>query len=100
MKRVCISAFCLAVLGLVITFFTFSACEVGLGESVDTQAPKIAITYPEGKSVVCDMFVLAGECSDDQNVASVSVTVQDAENNPVDYVVAAPKIEAAADGGG
>ena len=78
----------------------FSACEVGLGEAVDTEAPKIAVSYPAGKSVIRDWFVLAGECSDDQSVAAVTVSVMDSEGNPVDCPFAAPVVEVSADGTG
>ena len=45
--------------------FMFFSCEVGLGEAIDTEAPKITINYPESKAIVRDSFVLAGTCSDD-----------------------------------
>ena len=35
-----------AVLFILLSVFILS-CEVGLGESVDTEAPKISITYPD-----------------------------------------------------
>lgn len=70
------------------------SCEVGLGESVDTEAPKISITYPDAKSVIKDRFVLAGECSDDRMVTSVQVTILDSANKPVTgYELKAPVVE-------
>ena len=55
----------------------FSSCNsnVGLGESVDTEAPKVAIEYPPANAVVRQHFILAGTCSDDRGVARVEVTI-------------------------
>ena len=82
-----------AVLFILFSVFILS-CEVGLGESVDTEAPKISITYPDAKSVIKDRFVLAGECSDDRMVSSVQVTILDSANKPVTgYELKAPVVE-------
>ncbi len=82
-----------AVLFILLSVFILS-CEVGLGESVDTEAPKISITYPDAKSVIKDRFVLAGECSDDRMVTSVQVTILDSANKPVTgYELKAPVVE-------
>ncbi|WP_287046281.1 hypothetical protein [Treponema sp.] len=87
-----------AVLFILLSVFILS-CEVGLGESVDTEAPKISITYPDAKSVIKDRFVLAGECSDDRMVTSVQVTILDSSNNPVTgYELKAPVVESAKSG--
>ena len=87
-----------AVLFILLSVFILS-CEVGLGESVDTEAPKISITYPDAKSVIKDRFVLAGECSDDRMVSSVQVTILDSSNNPVTgYELKAPVVESAKSG--
>lgn len=53
-----------------------TACNVGLGESVDTAAPKAAITYPPEGAVIRDSFVLAGTCSDDKGIESIKVTIK------------------------
>ena len=63
--------------------FIFFSCEVGLGEAVDTEAPKITIDYPESKAIVRDSFVLAGTCSDDIAVTKVVVSILDEENKTV-----------------
>lgn len=87
-----------AVLFILLSVFILS-CEVGLGESVDTEAPKISITYPDAKSVIKDRFVLAGECSDDRMVSSVQVTILDSANKPVTgYELKAPVVESAKSG--
>lgn len=59
----------------------FNACDVGLGESVDTTPPTISITYPPASAVVRDEFILAGTCADDKGVGVVSVTVKNTETN-------------------
>ena len=63
--------------------FIFFSCEVGLGEAVDTEAPKLTIDYPEAKAIVRDGFVLAGTCSDDIAVTKVVVSILDEENKTV-----------------
>ena len=63
--------------------FMFFSCEVGLGEAVDTEAPKLTIDYPEAKAIVRDGFVLAGTCSDDIAVTKVVVSILDEENKTV-----------------
>lgn len=57
------------------------ACSVGLGESVDTEVPKIEITYPPASSAVRDWFYLAGNCSDDKGVDSIVVSAKNISTN-------------------
>ena len=85
---------CLPAVLFILLSVCILSCEVGLGESVDTEAPKISITYPDAKSVIKDRFVLAGECSDDRMVSSVQVTILDSSNKPVTgYELKAPVVE-------
>lgn len=62
-------------------FMLFFACSVGLGESVDTEVPKIEITYPPASSPVRDWFLLAGTCSDDKGVDSITVSAENISTN-------------------
>lgn len=64
-------------------FMLLFACSVGLGESVDTEVPKIEITYPPASSPVRDWFYLAGTASDDKGVASVSVSAENISTNEI-----------------
>lgn len=64
-------------------FMLFFACSVGLGESVDTEVPKIEITYPPASCAVRDWFCLAGTASDDKGVASVSVSAENISTNEI-----------------
>lgn len=64
-------------------FMLFFACSVGMGESVDTEVPKIEITYPPASSPVRDWFYLAGTASDDKGVASVSVSAENISTNEI-----------------
>ena len=78
--------------------FIFFSCEVGLGEAVDTEAPKITIDYPESKAIVRDSFVLAGTCSDDIAVTKVVVSILDEENKTVtNYDFTQPVVETTID---
>lgn len=62
-------------------FMFFFACSVGLGESVDTEVPKIEITYPPASRAVRDWFLLAGTCSDDKGVDSITVSAENISTN-------------------
>lgn len=58
---------------LLVLVFSFFSCEVGLGESVDTEPPKIEVVSPKAGSIVRDKFTISGTCSDEQRVQSVQV---------------------------
>lgn len=62
-------------------FMLFFACSVGLGESVDTEVPKVEITYPPASSAVRDWFYLAGNCSDDKGIDSIVVSAKNISTN-------------------
>lgn len=62
-------------------FSILFSCSVGLGESVDTEVPKVEITYPPASSAVRDWFYLAGNCSDDKGVDSISVSAKNISTN-------------------
>lgn len=62
-------------------FMLLFACSVGLGESVDTEVPKVEITYPPASSAVRDWFYLAGNCSDDKGVDSIVVSAKNISTN-------------------
>lgn len=62
-------------------FMLFFACSVGLGESVDTEVPKVEITYPPASRAVRDWFLLAGTCSDDKGVDSITVSAENISTN-------------------
>lgn len=55
---------------------TIFSCEIGMGSAVDTDIPKVGISYPPKSSIIRDSFVVAGECSDDLALESVNVTVE------------------------
>lgn len=67
-----------------ISILTFSSCEVGLGESVDTENPSVEITYPPNGSVIRGAFTFAGVCADDKGVSKVLVTVR--KNDDANFV--------------
>ena len=67
------------IIGTVLTavfIFIFFSCEIGLGESVDTETPGGAITSPEVDAVIRDTFAIKGSWTDDGNVSSVSITLK------------------------
>ena len=67
-----------------ISILIFSSCEVGLGESVDTENPSVEITYPPNGSVIRGSFTFAGVCADDKGVSKVFVTVR--KNDDANFV--------------
>ena len=61
-----------------------SSCgeDSGLGATIDTEAPKLEITYPaESGIAIRDSFILYGTCSDDKSVARVAVSVKSLEKS-------------------
>lgn len=67
----------------------FVSCDVGLGESVDTIAPTVAINYPPLASVIRDKFVFQGNWADDKGVSLVTVQVIDTSSKKTVETVAA-----------
>lgn len=66
---------------IISAFLLLFSCSVGLGESVDTEVPKVEITYPPASSSVRDWFYLAGNCSDDKGVDSITVSAKNISTN-------------------
>ena len=52
------------------------SCEIGLGSSVDTEAPALYILNPPVDSIIRDSFLLSGSYTDDGTVVSVSAKLQ------------------------
>ena len=65
--------------GTVLVIFASCGEDAGLGASVDTEAPKIEITYPPSSSIIRENFILAGTCNDDMGVSSVKITITNSE---------------------
>lgn len=66
---------------LSLTAFLSCGADAGLGSSVDTESPKIAITYPPAAAKIRDTFIFAGTCSDDKGVKTVEVTIKNLDNS-------------------
>ena len=62
----------------VLSFVFFSACEIGLGSSVDVEAPKIefADSTVESGAVVRDAFAVCGKWTDDGSIGSITATLK------------------------
>ncbi len=56
-------------------FVSVPSCEVGLGSSVDTEAPKLTIDYPPLGAKIMGRFLLAGSWNDDKKVSCVDVEI-------------------------
>lgn len=81
LKTVCISVVAFVFTGAGFLFWSCNS-NVGLGSSVDTEAPKVSIEYPPSNAIVRDAFILAGECSDDRGVEKVEVTIANSGGSP------------------
>lgn len=79
-KIVFIFLSCCAFAGLL-----FAACDVGLGEAVDTQPPVVEITYPPVDSVIMEAFQMSGTCSDETSLASINLKFQDINDSSNTY---------------
>lgn len=76
------------VLSVLALFMTMS-CDIGLGEAVDTQEPKLDISYPPISAVVRGDFVLGGNWSDDNEVASINIEVKRADTKETKFTTSA-----------
>lgn len=74
--------------------FVLLSCgeDAGLGSTVDTEAPKLSISYPPAAAYVRGEFVFAGTCSDDKGVTRVEVTVKNLDTGKT-YDTVFAKIE-------
>lgn len=61
----------------------FTGCEIGLGSAVDTQPPVVDVEAPGASDNIRDAFVMSGTCSDEQGVASVSVSLKNVSTKKV-----------------
>src|SRR5574344_755816 len=64
-----------------LALLTAISCEVGLGASVDTEAPTLDITYPPASAVIRGTFTLAGTCGDDKGVSGIAITIRNVSTN-------------------
>ena len=70
---------------LVIIPALFSACDVGLGEAVDTEKPTVSIEYPSNNVVIKEDFVISGKCHDDTSIKSVKVLFQNTSRSEFSF---------------
>lgn len=76
-----ILSFLIAFSALVLTGIYVSGCQVGLGEAVDTQPPKLAINEePKTGYVFRGQFTLSGTSSDETSLAGVTLTFKNLSN--------------------
>ena len=61
----------------------FTACDIGLGGAVDTEAPSGAITSPGVDAVIRGTFGLKGTWQDDGTVSSVKITLKNTNTESV-----------------
>lgn len=66
---------------VIATFVCVLSCNVGLGESVDTEPPTVSVLYPPESSVIRDSFILSGKTDDDKEVKEVQIIVKEINGN-------------------
>lgn len=71
---------------LIVFGVCFSSCQVGLGEAVDTQPPKLEIEYPPTNSVIRQAFMVEGSASDETSLNSVILSFQNIDDKTKDPV--------------
>lgn len=70
-----------AFLFVIATFLCVLSCNVGLGESVDTEPPTVSVLYPPESSIIRDSFILSGKTEDDKEVKEVKIIVKEINGN-------------------
>ena len=57
------------------------SCEIGLGASVDTEAPTLEIANPPSDAIIRDSFAVSGSWKDDGSISSVTMEMVRLDNN-------------------
>lgn len=68
------------VLFVLVALGSFTTCDIGLGNSVDTKPPKVSIDYPPPTSVIKGSFIIAGKATDETALKNVTVTIRNISN--------------------
>lgn len=69
---------CLTALFFVFAIF-FNACNVGLGEVIDLEAPVLKLTSHKDNDTVPGSFTLTGEASDNDGISIITIDFEDSE---------------------
>lgn len=73
--------FILGALAALSIFVFFPTCEIGLGESVDTEPPTGEITSPGVNAVIRDAFAIQGTWKDEATIKQVSIELKYTSEN-------------------
>ena len=60
------------------SFFVFAACEIGLGEAVDLEAPVVKLTSHKDNDSVAQTFRLSGTASDNEDLTQITIDFEEA----------------------
>ena len=63
----------------ILTLIILSACQVGLGESVDLEAPAVKLTSHALSDYVAANFTLVGTVTDNESISSLTVDFEEAD---------------------
>ncbi|MBQ7752353.1 MAG: hypothetical protein IJR80_01690, partial [Treponema sp.] len=64
-------------------FVMFSACDIGLGGAVDTEAPTGTIETPPVNAIIRDSFAVKGTWKDDGSISAVTLSLKNINTNKV-----------------
>ena len=60
-----------------VILFSFISCQIGLGEAIDLQPPKVQLTSHNDNDSVAQTFTLKGTASDNYGVESIYINFED-----------------------
>ena len=66
-----------------VPFILFMGCEIGLGESVDTEPPKVLVSAPSADYIIRDKFTMSGTWSDDGALSGIGVVLKNSSTHDV-----------------
>ena len=67
----------LKAIGILLFSILLVTCDVGLGPSIDTEAPELTIASPSASAILKGKFSLSGTVSDDGTISSVVVKLKE-----------------------
>ncbi len=66
-----------------VPFLSLMGCEIGLGESVDTEPPKVSVTAPSADYIIRDKFTMSGTWSDDGALSGIGIVLKNSSTHDV-----------------
>ena len=79
--------YCIFSTFILFTMFLFATCEIGLGSSVDTEAPVISVSRPslDNVDVIRGEFPVMGTWSDDGEIQEIKINIKSGDDKDFEY---------------